>query len=429
MNRKLRIYRKFLIVVCIMMILFLAGMVFYNTANAIPDELMIKAGEDQLNLNVPVVGTIYQRTGSESVSAINFQEMKYPEKHISVNLNSPVTFLTSQTGDYTIDCRLFGVIPVKHVEFYVIDEINLIPAGIPVGIYAETDGVLVIGTGSVNGIDGEEYFPADGMLEKGDYIECINGEPIEKKKELIDGVNQSKGKEILLDIRRNNEKKQIHIMPVQSSESEYQIGVWVRDNIQGIGTLTFVNEDKKFGALGHGINDVDTTELMEVNHGTLYDTDILAIVKGKKGTPGELTGIIDYMEENVLGEITMNTGKGIFGIGNDRLTKSITEPVVPIGFKQEIEIGEAQIVCVMDDQRKEYDIEIKKVDMMPECVNRGISFEVTDQELLDITGGIVQGMSGSPILQNGKIIGAVTHVLVNDPKKGYGIFIENMLEY
>ena len=448
MNRKLKVYRKVLIVLCVFMMMLLVVMIFRNTMNALPDQLMIKAGEDRLDLDVPVVGIIYKRTASESVGAKNYREieeqsskgfqgkeltindskMTRPQKQVTVNLNSPVTFLTSKTGDYTIDCRLFGVIPVKHVEFYVIDEISLIPAGIPVGIYAETDGVLVVGTGGVNGVDGVEYYPAAGLLEKGDYIECINGKPIEKKKELMECVNDCDGAEVVLDIRRNNEQYQVSIMPVRSSATEYQIGVWVRDNIQGIGTLTFVNSDRKFGALGHGINDVDTTQLMEVNHGTLYNTDILSIVKGKKGTPGELTGVIDYMEENVLGEITMNTGKGIFGVGNERLLETIKEPVMPIGFKQDIEIGKAEVICVMDGERNAYEIEIKKVDLIPECVNRGISFEVTDEELLSITGGIVQGMSGSPIIQNGKLIGAVTHVFVNDPTKGYGIFIEAMLE-
>ena len=207
------------------------------------------------------------------------------------------------------------------------------------------------------------------------------------------------------------------------------MGIWVRDNAQGIGTLTFVDENGNFGALGHGINDVDTSTLMELEEGLLYKTNIIAIKKGTKGTPGELTGMISYSDKNVIGTIENNTNAGIFGKCNTMKMPLLEEAeYLPVGLKQEIHLGEAQIISTVEDTREYYDVEITEVRLDHDNVNRGIVLKITDPRLLALTGGIVQGMSGSPIIQDGKVIGAVTHVLVQDSTKGYGIFIENMLE-
>ena len=207
------------------------------------------------------------------------------------------------------------------------------------------------------------------------------------------------------------------------------MGIWIRDNAQGVGTLTFVDENGNFGALGHGITDSDTGELMELGRGSLYGTKIVAVRKGTDGVPGELTGMIEYDDANVIGEITKNTPYGIFGrLDLEKVRENgIALETQEIGFKQDIQLGPATMISSVNEEMHEYSIEITAIHMGNDGGNKGLELLVTDEELLNLTGGIVQGMSGSPIIQNGKVVGAVTHVLVNAPEKGYGIFIEEML--
>lgn len=202
----------------------------------------------------------------------------------------------------------------------------------------------------------------------------------------------------------------------------------MRDDLAGIGTLTYVEAAGRFGALGHGITDVDVEHLVSMQSATAYQAQILSIIRGEKGSPGELVGQIYYNHANEIGEITKNTKNGIFG-RLEGLPDVLQEAsAMEIGFKQEIETGPAQILVTLEDTRQLYDITITDVDLNPQESNKGIAFQVTDDALIEETGGIIQGMSGAPILQNGKVIGAVTHVFVDNPTKGYGIFIETMLE-
>ncbi len=193
--------------------------------------------------------------------------------------------------------------------------------------------------------------------------------------------------------------------------------------------MTYIDSEGNFGALGHGISDVDTSTLMEMYDGTLYQTEIIAIHKGSAGNPGEMTGMIVYSDENILGDITYNGEEGIFGYCNQTALQLAASDPLPIGLKQELHKGAAQILCTVNDQPEYYDIEITDIHLDHDNVNRGIELKVTDPVLLELTGGIVQGMSGAPIIQDGKFVGAVTHVLVQDSTRGYGIFIENMLEH
>ena len=257
----------------------------------------------------------------------------------------------------------------------------------------------------------------------------MNGTEVTKKDELISRIENSDGGEQILTIRRGEECFDVKIRPVRDQTGKYKLGVWVRDNAQGVGTMTYIDSQGNFGALGHGINDVDTSTLMEMNDGTLYQTEIISIQKGTAGHPGEMTGMIVYSDDRILGDITSNSVRGIFGRCNNKALALGTEEALPIGLKQEIEKGPARILCTVDGTTRYYDIEITELHLDHDNVNRGIELKVTDPELIALTGGIVQGMSGAPIIQNGKIVGAVTHVLVQDSTRGYGIFIENMLEH
>lgn len=308
------------------------------------------------------------------------------------------------------------------------DDTMVIPGGMPVGIYLETEGVMVLGTEGVTGMDGIKYNPAAHLVKSGDYIVSINGTAVETKSQLIEEIGKLEKDEVVLGVKRKDEKIDIRFKPVHCSKDEYKLGIWVRDNTQGLGTVTFLNADSHFGALGHGIHDTDTNELLDISEGTLYLTSIKDIQKGKSGTPGGMEGIIVYNNYNVIGTISKNTEAGIFGTV-DRIDALFTDQTpLKAAAKEEIEEGPAVIRCSVDGTIREYEVEIKGVDVHTGEVNKGITLEVTDQELLEETGGIVQGMSGSPIIQNDKLIGAVTHVFVNDPTKGYGIFIENMLK-
>ena len=309
-----------------------------------------------------------------------------------------------------------------------VDSEMVIPGGVPIGIYMEMDGVLVLATECIECVDGNEYEPAKNLVKAGDYIVGMNGETIESKKELVQAVAKLESSEVILSLRREDEYIDVRMQSVEVENHKYKLGIWVKDNIQGLGTLTYVTTNSEFGALGHGIHDSDTNELIEITEGTVYETSIIGVQKGQKGEPGGLEGVIIYNRYNILGTIDKNTENGIYGTIEDVDKLLDDQEAMEICKKDDIKIGDATIRCTVDGELGEYKIKIKNVDYYTGNVNKGIIIEVVDEELLELTGGIVQGMSGSPIIQNGKIVGAVTHVLVNDPTKGYGIFIEDMLD-
>ncbi|MGE9941352.1 SpoIVB peptidase [Bariatricus sp. SGI.161] len=304
----------------------------------------------------------------------------------------------------------------------------VIPGGMPIGIYLETEGVMVLGTEPITGEDGMEYESGAHLVKAGDYIVALDDQEIRDKEELQEAVKHLDKKETILKVRRDDEYIDIKLKPVSCGQEGYKLGIWVKDNAQGLGTITFLNADSRFGALGHGIHDVDTNTLLEIDNGTVYETSIKDIKKGENGTPGGMEGIIVYNNYNVLGTITENTDCGIFGT-IDRIDSLFTDlKPMETASKEEIEVGPAVIRCAVEGEVKDYEIRITKIDKGTQEINKGIVIEVTDEKLLEITGGIVQGMSGSPIIQNGKLVGAVTHVFVQDATKGYGVFIENMLK-
>ena len=420
-KKRLRIYRYSLCVALLCFSVLLGGAMYYSLYNQIPSILRVKAGENQiLNYQLPLVGEVVEASES-GVSNI-------PKDAIKIDLSREVTLNTDKSNKYLMNVKLFGFIPFKQVSIQVISDRELIPVGEPIGLYVKTDGLLVIGVGEFRGMDGLTYSPAKYILRSGDYIKEINGKPISDKEKFMDIIKKCDGQNITLKIERNDQEMEVCIHPVKNEDKEYKLGIWIRDNAQGIGTMTYIDADGRFGALGHGVSDVDTSTLMNLEDGTLYQTEIVSIQKGINGDPGELTGRIIYDESKILGDIDYNGQEGIFGQCNEEAEIMMDQDPIPIGLKQEIKIGEAQILCSVSGKSEYYGIQITAIHLDNDNINKGIELRVTDSRLLDITGGIVQGMSGSPIIQDGKIIGAVTHVLVNDPTRGYGIFIENMLE-
>lgn len=413
-------YRRFLYILLAAATIALLSAVYMDYWKKVPSTIKIRAGvEQELDFHVPASGEIYPGEAVESISS-NVES-------IHVDFSKGVTLKANQIDNYVMNLKLFGIIPYKSVDIQVIQDKMLTPSGIPIGIYVKTEGVLVVGIGEFKNQSGDTVSPANYILQAGDYILNVNGEKIENKKQFISMVENSEGGEMIIGIRRSDEITEVKVKPDSNQNGEWKLGIWIRDNAQGIGTLTYIDDDNTFGALGHGINDIDTSTLMQLEEGTLYKTEIIGITRGKDGSPGELTGYIDYENENIIGEITKNTAEGIFGICSDEIIANKLYEPIPIALKQEVETGAAKIICSVTGEPKFYDIEIEELHLENDNVNRGLVIRITDEELLTLTGGIIQGMSGSPIIQNGKLVGAVTHVLVQDAARGYGIFIENMI--
>ena len=333
----------------------------------------------------------------------------------------------SQDGGYILPCRLLGYIPFKEVKVTPVDEQEIYVSGSTIGIYMETEGVLVIDTGEIEDQNGEMKEPAKNLVRQGDYIVSFNGEKISTKRELINDIAGLDGEEVTLEVKREGESVPVSVTPVKDTKGDYKLGIWVRDDTQGIGTLTYVDQNGRYGALGHGISDIDTAQLLNIRNGALYKAQILAINKGSKGNPGELTGFIRYDDRNILGSIEINSKNGIYGQFYKGAEDGITLKKMPVAYKQDVKTGEASVLCNVDGEVREYQAEIKRIDLNHEDTNKSFVIQITDEKLLEKTGGIVQGLSGSPVLQNGKMVGAITHVFVQDSTSGYGIFIENML--
>ncbi|SET03962.1 stage IV sporulation protein B [[Clostridium] polysaccharolyticum] len=403
------------------------GFLSYRTIDKqIPDSIRMIVNEEQkLDFSLPVKGQIVAKT----VGALSVNDKKLEKSEIRIDFAKPFTLYSKEPGSYKVKLKLFGLMAYKNIQIDVMEEKYLYPCGSSVGIKINTDGILVLGTGIIRGKDGLNYEPALNILKSGDYIVSFNGENVENKKKLMEMIEKCNGNDIQLEVLRNNERMKVIIKPVLGSDGRYKIGAWIRDDTQGIGTLTYVDEDGSFGALGHGITDVDTGLLMNVKKGGLYRADIVQINKGEKGTPGEVVGIIRKGNGDHYGSIDKNTRQGIFGHIDESAFSTKLMKKYPIGLKQDIKTGKATILCQVSDRIEEYDIEIEKVELNTENNSKGMVLHITDKKLLSLTNGIVQGMSGSPIIQNGKIIGAVTHVFVQDSTRGYGIFVENMMRF
>ena len=302
------------------------------------------------------------------------------------------------------------------------DASQLVPLGTAAGISLSTEGVLVVGLSGVKSSDETVYPARDAGICEGDLIVSINGVQINCAEDLQKSMGGD-GEQLMVTVRRGGDEMTFPVSPVRTEEGLVRIGVWIRDNMLGIGTLTFYDpESGIYGALGHGINEKNSGQLLSIAGGDLLRSTIEGVKRGEAGTPGELQGT--YEPESRIGSVLANTAAGIFGI----LDQAPDARAVPLTRASDVKLGDAKILsCVDGGEPREYSIRICALYRMGDAGNRDMLIEVTDKDLIEKTGGIVQGMSGSPIIQNGCIVGAVTHVLVNNPCKGYGIFIENML--
>ena len=333
---------------------------------------------------------------------------------------------TEQIGEeFDVKLKAFGIIPFSTVNVEVVDELHVSVLGTPFGMKLYTDGVLVIDITTVETVSGSISPGEDAGVKKGDYILSADGKQVLTNEELSAAVAASGGNRIKLVIKRGGTQKTVYVSPALSKETNsYRIGLWVRDSSAGIGTLTFYSPATGIVCgLGHGVCDEDTGDLLELKNGEIVSAEIVSVEKGSSGSPGQLKGKFTY---GTIGKIDCNSEKGVYSVLKGKLGFSrLTETAL----KQEVRDGDAQILCTVDGREPQlYSCRIKKRSSAYLSATQNMTVTVTDPELLKLTGGIVQGMSGSPILQNGKLIGAVTHVLIDDPTTGYAIFAENMLK-
>jgi len=349
-------------------------------------------------------------------------------------LSSNISNISASNGDdfdeYIINYKLFNLFNIKKLKVNVIEPDRYFAGGETLGFSLQSRGVILIGGNyilSKNGI--EKPFENSG-LKSGDIITHIDDKEINNVDDISQILSSYSGENALkLTINRSGEIVSSEIYPaLDSMTNSYKLGLWVKEDAVGIGTLTFINATtKRFGSLGHSINDSETNECIDVSGGNIYDSRILGIKKGKSGKAGELIGT--FNKENVIGSVDKNCEYGVYGFIDNVDSFTVDKTSIDIGGRLSAKPGKAQILSCLDGKNIEsYDIEIIKTNFQSSCNEKSMVIRVVDKELIDKTGGIVQGMSGSPIIQDGKLIGAVTHVFVNDATKGFGIYIDWMLE-
>lgn len=401
-SKRMSIFQK---IYCLVSVAVLIIFAYFMLLQYIPDRMMVEDVHQTISLEVPV----------------SLEEMKDIEA-VSATASS-----NGNKGYCTYLCKLFGMIPVKQIEVMASGEQMVYAVGKPIGIYMKMNAVLVAGVKELEGGSGNNSDILHAVYP-GDYITAINGEAIETKEALTNAVRETQGNEMILSIHRNNENIQVVVKPILMGNSEYKLGLWVKDDLSGVGTMTYYTKEGQYGALGHEVSNSDTGMMLDMKQGYIYPSNIAQVDKGVAGQPGEITGMIRYGSQSMLGKVNSNTKTGIYGELSANAKQLLQGTKYEVAYKQDIKKDKAVILFALENQVEAYQIQIETVDYNSKEVNKSFRFRITDEKLLKETGGIVQGMSGSPIIQEGKLIGAVTHVFVSDPKEGYGIFAETMLE-
>lgn len=411
-------------VVCVSLIIFLSlcfiwGISFFDeeTIN------IIEGRESEIKIDSPC------KFVSINQDSINIGVNGQFDTSYEVNTEKKLTFLSQKAGFYDLKVNIYNGIPLKRIKVNVLPNSKLYLGGELIGVKLNTSGVIVVGFGSIV-CDGKEYSaPANvAGIKKGDIVKQINDIEVDTAEEVRDILNSLEGTDVIVKVQRDENIIEYPIPPILSdTDNSYKIGLWVRDNVAGIGTLSFVTEDKSaFAALGHAITDASTDITVPVKNGELLKATAVSVVKSEKNAPGEIRGVFSDTV-NTLGYVTHNDEYGIYGMCSESI--SVDESMLyPIAMQDEIKEGPALMICTVDDEKKEYEINIKQINYQTKKDAKSMLIEITDESLIAKTGGIVQGMSGSPIIQNGKVIGALTHVIVSNPKQGYAIFIEWMVE-
>ncbi|WP_003543199.1 SpoIVB peptidase [Desulfotomaculum nigrificans] len=417
-------YRKQKTPVLFLAILFL-GLCFQlplQTIAHLPVNQTVYVGEQvNFNLNMPKALAQNIKFNVEGLKAASFSA-------------GDVTPVAATPGELEVQVKLFGVIPLKRMILSVVPEVKVIPGGQAIGVMVESQGVMVVGRSAIQDQRGVRHNPAaEAGVEIGDVLLKIDGREVETEQQVRDLVNEAgeQGKVLTLELRRKGSDKnyQIKVKPIFCNETKrYRIGMFVRDSTAGVGTMTFFDpKTKAYGALGHIISDIDTGQPINLARGKIIGAAIQGIRAGKRGEPGEKIGMFDHRGD-IVGNITKNTNCGIYGQLQNTPHNFYSSEAIPVATAQQVKEGPAEIYTVLEGNKIEkFSIEILKINTNARADGKGLVIKITDPKLLQKTGGIIQGMSGSPIIQDNKLVGAVTHVFVNDPTRGYGVLAEWML--
>ena len=403
-------YKKILGRIILLVFLFVVY-IYFLVIHYIPDEITIFEGEN--------------------ISIRTFLGMTLQAEEDILTVSADTGQKTIHTvGNEKVSVSLFDKLVIKNIDVSVLPRTTVIPVGNIAGVKLYTNGVLVVGMSEIEGEDSKTYKPYENSgIEEGDTIVKINDTIIDSTDDLIEHINLSNGENVKIQYIHEEETKECSITPVKTDEDEYKLGLWVRDSAAGVGTVTFYEPStQRFGALGHGITDIDTGDLLNIASGEFVTAQILNIKKGEDGNPGKIQGTVE--EQDTIGEITKNTEFGIYGKIEALSSLNIdTSKEMEVALRDEIQTGKATILCSLDNQTvKEYEIEITKIYKENNYNNKSMEIKITDEALIEKTGGIIQGMSGSPIIQNGKFVGAVTHVFVDSATEGYAVFGDLMLK-
>ena len=380
----------------------------------LPERLTLTAGQTR---TLPLGGLLTATAqGAAEVSASEDE-----------TLGGSATLSCETAGTSEIMLKWLGLLPAKKVEVEVSPARRLVPGGMAIGVALHTAGVVVVGLSDLAG--GASPARSGGILP-GDVLLRMDGVELTSSAQLALLVAQAGERELPVELEREGQSVSTSILPkVDGTTGTARIGAWVRDSTAGVGTLSFYDpENGSYAALGHAITDGDTGRVLPVSQGEILKASVVAVQKGQKGAPGELKG--SFLRENeVLGNIARNGVLGIYGRMETAPTTGLYADGLPVGLRSGVHEGAASILsCVDGETVREYAVEITRANRQSEAAPKSMVLRVTDEALLEKTGGIVQGMSGSPILQDGRIIGAVTHVFVGDPTQGYGLYIDWMLE-
>ncbi|MFP4660875.1 MAG: SpoIVB peptidase [Halanaerobiales bacterium] len=420
--------KKFGIGLFVIAIIFLS-LSYYFIINGIPASFSIVKG-DESTVKISFPFNLYVYGKNESDLTINGQRLS--DEHLRLNPGE-ATVLAEDVGSSSLSFKLFGIIPIKTITVNVLPEINVYPGGQAIGVLLRSRGVMVVGSSYVEDEKGDRFYPArEAGIVIGDRIIEVNSHVINDKMKLANEIqktveNGSREVEFLI-AKKDGSQKTIKIEPVRNQQGLYMIGLYVDDGVAGVGTLTFINPaNNEYGALGHEIIETNSQNRIEVREGKIIEAQISGIHSGQRGLPGEKLGTF-FQTENVIGEISKNNQFGIFGtLSRNPVNPYFKEPI-PVAAGNEVKRGAAKIYTVIKGGKiEEFNVNIEKIYHQSMPNEKGMVINITDPELRQVTGGIIQGMSGSPIVQNNKLVGAVTHVFVNEPTKGYGIFAEWML--
>lgn len=422
--------KKLVMCCCIVLVLALFFTPQIFTLMGFPSQVKIIQGiEQSLKINFPFY--VYISCDDPERLLINGKPLE--EKTLKVNLADPINLQANRVGKMGVDFKLFGVISIRHMEVDVIPEVRVYPSGHSIGVLLHADGVMVVDNSWVDGVDGRKHYPArDAGIGPGDYLLAINGQKVQSKQDVATAIYDASkdGSPLTVQVRkRNGELKTVSLEPVQSTDGVYMIGLFIDDGVAGVGTMTFYEPATRcFGALGHVITDAHSMTPIRIRTGEIVKANISGINSGQRGVPGEKLGtFVDY--HDILGSIDKNCDYGIYGKLNTVPENPYFKEPIPVATSRQIRTGQAWIYTVVSGGNIEkFAIEIVHVYHQTRPDTKGLVIKIVDPRLIKLTGGIVQGMSGSPIVQNGRLVGAVTHVFVNDPKKGYGVLAEWMIK-